>query len=167
MIKIVHRLEWFVGLVLLQALVLNQMHIGGYGTPFLYIYFILKFNSKVSRNNLMLWAFMLGLSVDMFSNTPGMNAAAAVCLAFFRTTFIRLVTLRDVDDAFRPGIRTMGFSAFFRYSLLCCTLFCVLVQMIDIFSFFSMSLLVGKMLASILSTMCCVLCLEYMGRSKG
>ena len=43
MIKILHRLEWFIGLALLQVLVLNQMHIGGYATPFLYIYFILKF----------------------------------------------------------------------------------------------------------------------------
>ena len=54
MIKILHRLEWFIGLALLQVLVLNQMHIGGYATPFLYIYFILKFNSRVGRNTLML-----------------------------------------------------------------------------------------------------------------
>ena len=40
MIKILHRIEWFLGLVLLQVLVLNQMHIGGYATPFFYIYFI-------------------------------------------------------------------------------------------------------------------------------
>ena len=42
MIKILHRMEWFLGLVLLQVLVLNQMHVGGYATPFFYIYFILK-----------------------------------------------------------------------------------------------------------------------------
>ena len=66
MIKILHRMEWFLGLVLLQVLVLNQMHVGGYATPFFYIYFILKFNSRIGRNNLMLWAFFLGLMVDAF-----------------------------------------------------------------------------------------------------
>ena len=70
MIKNLHRIEWFVGLALLQVLVFNQLHIGGYATPFLYIYFILKFNSKVGRNQLMLWAFMIGLTVDVFGNTP-------------------------------------------------------------------------------------------------
>ena len=38
MIKILHRIEWFLGLVLLQVLVLNHMHIGGYATPFFYIF---------------------------------------------------------------------------------------------------------------------------------
>ena len=81
MIKIIHRLEWFLALALLQVLVLNRMHVAGYATPFFFIYFILKFNSRVGRNVLMLWAFALGLTVDVFGNTPGMNAAAATCLA--------------------------------------------------------------------------------------
>ena len=167
MIKIIHRMEWFIGLVLFQALVLNQMHIGGYATPFFYIYFILKFNSRVGRNNLMLWAFSLGLAVDMFSNTPGMNAAAATCLAFFRAPLIRLVTLLDVDEGFRPGIKALGFSSFFRYSLLTSSLFCMVLLMIDTFSFFNPVVLFFKILTSILSTMLCILCMESLGRKKG
>ena len=69
-------------MVLLQVLILNNVHIAGYATPFLYIYLILKFESDVPRNVLMLWAFFLGLSVDIFSDTPGMNASATVLLAF-------------------------------------------------------------------------------------
>ena len=57
MIKVFHRMKWFLGLVLLQVLVLNQMHVAGYATPFFFIYFILKFNSRVGRNELMLWSF--------------------------------------------------------------------------------------------------------------
>lgn len=167
MIKIVHRIEWFMGLVLLQVLVLNQMHVVGYATPFFYIYFILKFNSRVGRNELMLWAFVLGLTVDVFSNTPGMNAAAATCLAFFRTSLMRLVTLRDLDEGFRPGIKTLGFSSFFRYSLLACGLFCSLLLVIDTFSFFDLTVLVLKIITSTLSTMACILCAESLGRKKG
>lgn len=81
-----HKIGWFVGLVLLQVLILNNVHIAGYATPFLYIYLILKFNSEISRNTLMVWAFFLGLTVDIFSDTPGMNAAATVWLAFLRPT---------------------------------------------------------------------------------
>ena len=31
----------------------------------------------------MIWAFLLGLTVDILGNTPGMNAAAATVLAFY------------------------------------------------------------------------------------
>ena len=85
MTKMLYQAGWFVGLVLLQTLVLNQMHIGGYATPFFYIYLILKMHTRMGRNALMLWGFLLGLTVDVFSDTLGMNAAAATCLAFWRT----------------------------------------------------------------------------------
>ena len=84
MLTYLQRIEWFIGLVLLQVQVLNHMHINGYATPFFFIYFILKYNSGVSRNVLMIWAFLLGLTVDILRNTPGMNAAAATVLAFMR-----------------------------------------------------------------------------------
>ena len=84
-INYLHKIGWFVGLVLLQVLILNNVHIAGYATPFLYIYLILKFESDVPRNALMLWAFFLGLAVDILSDTPGMNAAATVLLAFLRS----------------------------------------------------------------------------------
>lgn len=166
MIKNLHRIKWFVGLVLLQVLVLNQMHIGGYATPFFYIYFILKFNSRAGRNELMLWSFALGLVVDIFGNTPGMNAASATCLAFFRNPLLRLVTLRDMDEAFRPGIKSLGVSAFFRYTLLTCGLFCTLLLVIDMFSFFNLSVLLMKIVSSIFATIVCVFCAESIGRDK-
>ena len=34
MLTYLQRIEWFIGLVLLQVLVLNHMHINGYATPF-------------------------------------------------------------------------------------------------------------------------------------
>ena len=38
----------------------------------------------------MIWAFLLGLAVDIFGNTPGMNAAAATVLAFMRVTYFKI-----------------------------------------------------------------------------
>ena len=137
MLTYLQRIEWFIGLVLLQVLVLNHMHINGYATPFFFIYFILKYNSGVSRNVLMIWAFLLGLTVDILGNTPGMNAAAATVLAFMREPVLRLVTLRDSVEDFEPGIKSMGFSPFFRYILLCTFLFCTILLVIDTFSFFN------------------------------
>ena len=144
MLTYLQRIEWFIGLVLLQVLVLNHMHINGYATPFFFIYFILKYNSGVSRNVLMIWAFLLGLTVDILGNTPGMNAAAATVLAFMREPVLRLVTLRDSVEDFEPGIKSMGFSPFFRYILLCTFLFCTILLVIDTFSFFNLPVLLLK-----------------------
>ena len=110
-ITYIHRIGWFIGLVLLQVLILNSVHIAGYATPFLYIYFILKFSSGTSRNELMLWAFFFGLTIDIFSDTPGMNAAATVLVAFLRPTFLRLFVPRDTLDTLVPAVRTMGISS--------------------------------------------------------
>lgn len=44
-ISYLNKIGWFIGLVLLQALILNNVHIMGVATPFLYVYFILKFDS--------------------------------------------------------------------------------------------------------------------------
>ena len=151
------RIEWFIGLVLLQVLVLNHMHINGYATPFFFIYFILKYNSGVSRNVLMIWAFLLGLTVDILGNTPGMNAAAATVLAFMREPVLRLVTLRDSVEDFEPGIKSMGFSPF---------LFCTILLVIDTFSFFNLPVLLLKILTDASITIICILCAEAIRRKK-
>ena len=166
MLVYLHRFEWLIGLVLVQVLVLNQMHIDGYATPFLYIYFILQFNSRVGRNELMLWAFFLGLVVDTFSNTPGVNAAAATCLAFFRTPLLRLVTLRDVDEAFYPGVKSLGLGAYVRFVFFCSILFCTVFWLIDIFSFFNVLSLLLRIVTSVLTTAICIFCMEAIGREK-
>lgn len=93
------RLEWFIILVLLQVLVLNHIHFEQYATPLFYIYFLLKIDSDNSRKGLMLWAFSLGLCIDIFSNTPGLNAATAVCTAFCRPWILRLFSLREIGRA--------------------------------------------------------------------
>lgn len=166
MLTYLQRIEWFIGLVLLQVLVLNHMHINGYATPFFFIYFVLKYNSGVSRNVLMIWAFLLGLTVDILGNTPGMNAAAATVLAFMREPVLRLVTLRDGVEDFEPGIKSMGFSPFFRYILLCTFLFCTILLVIDTFSFFNLPVLLLKILTDASITIICILCAEAIRRKK-
>lgn len=164
MSEILSLLKWFIILVLFQVLILNQMHINGYATPFLYIYFILQFRSRAGQKELMVWAFILGLAIDMFSNTPGMNAAAATCLAFVRTIFLKMVTLRDLDENFHPSIKLMGFGPYFRYVLLCSTLFCILFFSINTFSFSHFFTTFFKILASTITTSLCIIGFEFARR---
>lgn len=156
----IKRVIWFIGLVLLQVLVLNHIHVAGYATPFLYIYFILKMNTGVSRNELMLWGFFLGLSVDIFSNTPGLNAAATVLLAFARPSILRLFSTRDILEDVEPGFKSIGVASFTKYVIAGVLLHHTTLLAIESFSFFDLPELLLKIMASSLLTTLCILCIE-------
>lgn len=79
----------FIILVLLQVSVFNRIALFGYATPFLFLYFILKLPTTLSANWTMTLSFLMGLVIDIFSNTPGMYALASVSVAFVRRTFYR------------------------------------------------------------------------------
>lgn len=163
-VSYIQRIGWFVGLVLLQVLILNNVHIAGYATPFLYVYFILKFASGTSRNELMLWAFFLGLTIDIFSNTPGMNAIATVLLAFLRPVFLRLFTPRDTLDSIIPSIRTLGVASFLKYIVTCVFIHHLVLLSIEYFSFTSIPLLLLRVVACTLLTVTCIMAIEGIRR---
>ena len=150
-ITYIHRIGWFIGLVLLQVLILNSVHIAGYATPFLYIYFILKFSSGTSRNE---------LTIDIFSDTPGMNAAATVLLAFLRPSLLRLFTPRDNPDSFIPSFKTMGISPFLKYTTASVFVHSLALLSIEFFSFTSIWLLLLRVLLCTILTVTCIIAIE-------
>lgn len=79
----------FIGLVLVQVLVLNNINFAGYINPYLYVLFILLFPIKNNRLLFLLISFLLGLCVDIFSDSGGINAAASVTIAFVRPVFLK------------------------------------------------------------------------------
>lgn len=160
------RIKWFILLVLLQVLVLNHIHFEQYATPLLYIYFLLKLDSGNSRKGLLLWGFFLGLCIDLFSNTPGLNAAASVLTAFCRPWILRLFSLRDVTDNFEPGINQMGFAPFFRYTLIIVLLHSVILNLLDIFSFAKPQILLLKIASDTAITLILILCVDSVRRKK-
>lgn len=154
--EVLHRLGWCIGLVLLQVLVLNHIHIGGYATPFLYIYVILKFHSEVSRNHILIWGFFLGLAVDMFSNTVGMNAAATVLLAFMQPLLLRFFTVRDNIEIFKPSAKAMGPAPFARYLITGVLIHHTVLIGLEYFSFLSLKEMLLRVVLSALLTMICI-----------
>lgn len=163
-ITYIHRIGWFIGLILLQVLILHNVHIAGYATPFLYIYFILKFDTGTSRNELMLWAFFFGLTIDVFADTPGMNAAATVFLAFLRPSLLRLFTPRDSSDNLVPSFQSMGIAPFLKYTTASVFVHSLTLLSIEYFSFSSLWMLLLRVIVYTLLTVTCILALEGIKR---
>ncbi len=107
----------FTALVLLQVLVLNNINLGGYIHPAVYVLFILLLPVRMNKNLVMLVAFFTGLSIDYFGNTPGLHAGASVLLAFARPGVLSLF-FKPIDFGKKeePGLRKTGWSGFTRYT---------------------------------------------------
>ena len=107
----------FIIFVLIQGLVLNHMNISGYLNPLLYVMFILLLPFGISKQWVLVLAFITGYAVDLFSGTPGMHAAALVFAAFLRPFLINAVTRQDdLEAGASPTIKDMGFRWVFVYS---------------------------------------------------
>jgi rod shape-determining protein MreD len=131
------------------------MHIAGYATPFLYIYFILRLEADISRNEAMLWGFALGLCIDIFSNTSGMNAAATVMLAFIRPVYLSLFTPRD-NQKIVPSLKNMGFLSYIKYLLATVLTHHVMLFTISFFSFSDIHVLLIRIVSSTVLTVICI-----------
>ncbi|TJY37013.1 rod shape-determining protein MreD [Pontimicrobium aquaticum] len=79
----------FIALVLVQALVLNHINFLGYINPYVYILFIMLFPIKNNRLLFIFLAFLLGLSVDLFSDSGGIHSAASVTIAYIRPVLLK------------------------------------------------------------------------------
>ncbi len=88
--------EWEINLIrffvllLLQALLFNHINFLGYINPYVYLIFILLFPFTGNQTLLIFLSFMLGLSIDVFSDSGGVHAAASVLISYLRPVFLKL-----------------------------------------------------------------------------
>ena len=118
---IVSGLIRFIGLVLLilfQVLVLNDINAGPYIHPYVYPMFILIMPFRTPDWLLMVFSFVIGIAIDMFSNTPGMHAAACVLIAYLRPVFVKLFTpVTGYENVSGPSITQLGFVWYLLFAL--------------------------------------------------
>jgi rod shape-determining protein MreD len=75
--------------LLLQIFFMRNMVLFNYAFCFIYIAGILILPAEISRMYLLFIGFGLGFTVDVFSNTFGMHAAASVLIAYLRPFLIQ------------------------------------------------------------------------------
>lgn len=87
--KLLSNIVRFVVLVLVQVLVLNHINFLGYVNPYLYVLFIVLLPFNISQWKILLWAFLIGLAVDLFEDSGGIQAAACLVVAYLRPLILR------------------------------------------------------------------------------
>ncbi|MGZ3945097.1 MAG: rod shape-determining protein MreD [Mucilaginibacter sp.] len=115
---IINLIRFFL-LVFLQVFLLKNITLYNLSTPYLYILFILLLPFETPNIILFALAFILGLTIDAFYDTPGLHAASCVILAFVRILFISITVQKEgFDNEPEPTMSNMGFRWFFTYALI-------------------------------------------------
>ncbi|MGE0560458.1 MAG: hypothetical protein AB7O47_01450 [Flavobacteriales bacterium] len=105
-------------LVLVQVLILNNMELGGYINPYLYVFFILVLPFETNENLVLALAFILGLSIDIFTSTLGIHTSASVFMAFGRKYILKLIQPRGgYEFGTTPSLQHMGISWYVTYAV--------------------------------------------------
>ena len=150
--NLIRGLLYLVVLVLVQVLILNNIHFLRIATPFLYLYFIIKMPVGSLRDLVVLFSFLIGLVIDLFSNTPGMHAAACTLTGFIREPLIRFYMGKDLPDGIYPSYKTFGYGGFFRYVLSLVLIHHVTLFLIESLTLFDPLFLAIRIGASVITT---------------
>jgi rod shape-determining protein MreD len=79
----------FISLFLLQIIIFNNINLFGFVSPFPYVLFIILFPVNGNKSALLISSFLLGLLLDIFSNSGGIHTTASILLAYFRPSIFK------------------------------------------------------------------------------
>jgi rod shape-determining protein MreD len=144
----------FFTVILLQVLIFDNIEFSGFVNPYFYVIFIILMPFETPRWLLLLMAFLLGSSIDLFSMTPGMHASAAVTMAFVRPFILNTFAPRDgYEPGTFPRIFYYGFLWFAKYTFILVAIHHLFLFMIESFSFSDLPLvLLRTIISSVLTT---------------
>lgn len=123
-------------LLAIQVLVCSHIHYLGYATPLIYVYLLLHFPLTYPRSAILVWGFAMGLAVDLFSNTPGLAAAATTLTAMLQPVLLSHITTKEGMENEPPGPHTMGYAHYVRYMMVMVSIHHVALFMLESFTFF-------------------------------
>ena len=151
----------FLLLVLCQVLVFNHICIFNVAIPLVFIFFVLKLPLNLGINNVMTLSFLMGLVIDTFSNTYGVNALCCTLLAVSRTPVLHLYLPRQEDlPNPEPSARNLGLGVFSKYALTLCLLYAVMYFLVESFTVFNLWLTLLRVVCSAMLTFVIVLAID-------
>lgn len=152
----------FVVAVLAQVLIVNNIQLSGFVNPYLYIIFIMTLPFGITRGLLMILSFIIGLTIDLFCDTPGMHAAACTLIGFLRVYMLKLIAYREeYKDDNLPTANLYGYRWYLKYTLMIVTAHHVALFFIEQFDtlFFWSTIL--RIILSIISTIITIMIVQF------
>lgn len=140
-------LRFFI-LILVQIFFLDNIQFIGYISPMIYILFIFSLPARLNKNYVLILAFIIGLTTDMFNNTMGIHAFSSVLIGFLRAAVIRAFVSLDEGENPTPSFRTFGVNNYVKYIITLVFIHHTSLFLLESFSFVGLSSLILKILIS-------------------
>ena len=166
MARLVNRLVMFVVLLVVQVLVLNHVWLLNVATPLLYVYFAITFPRNTEKGEVLGWCFLLGLLIDIFSNTPGLAAGTLTLIGMTQTYLVELFVPRDSVENLEVSAATLGWGKFSILSGTLTLIYCLLFFILEAFNFFDWQLWILRAVCSAILTLLLMLAIESVRSRK-
>ena len=88
----------FIVSLLVQVFFLDNLYLYGYIIPMIYVLFVLIYPLQGNKGLFYFLSFLLGLIIDIFHGTGGVNAAATLLIAALRYPLLNILVERDVNE---------------------------------------------------------------------
>jgi len=154
-------------LILLQILVLNNIQFSGFVNPYVYIMIILLLPSVTQAWLVLIISFLTGLTIDLFTGSPGMHASATLLAGFSRPIVLRLIAPRDgYESGSDLSMAAYGFRWFFIYTTTIVLIHHTTLFFLEVFRFADFFRTIFRILLSSLFTIGFILLIEYYRKGK-
>ena len=150
----------FVVLLVVQVLVLNHVWLLNVATPLLYVYFAITIPRNTEKGEVLVWCFLLGLLIDIFSNTPGLAAGSLTLIGMVQTYLVELFVPRDSAENLQVSAATLGWGKFCTLSGMLILLYCLVFFILEAFNFFDWQLWLLRSVCSAALTLLLMLAIE-------
>ena len=165
--KTVLQIIRFIVLVLFQVLVINHIRLGGYVHPYIYLIFIMLLPFSTPNWQLLVLGFALGLTIDLFTGTPGLHAGATTLMAFCRPSIIKLVSGNlKFENIEAPNLGQLGGIWFFRYAICMVLVHHFALFLLESFSFRLIGQVLLRILLSVPVSLFLIMMILYIFKSE-
>jgi rod shape-determining protein MreD len=152
----------FLILILVQVLLFNHIEPGRFIHVYVYVLFILLLPFETPGWLLLVSAFLLGFSLDLFMDTPGIHASASVFMAFLRPVVLRRFAPRDgYETGTLPRLPYYGLEWFIKYTVLLVAAHHLFLFTVDVFRFSEFHLVLVRTFFSTLLTTVFILLSQF------
>jgi hypothetical protein len=149
--------------VAVQILLLKNLVLFNTAFCFLYVAFILLLPVELNNLLLMLIAFLLGFTIDVFYNSLGMHALALVVVAYVRNYWLATITPQGgYDIGTPPTLAANGLQWFLVYSLPLVFIHHLILFFVEAAGFALFWYTMLKTITSLLFTVSVMLLLQYL-----
>ena len=136
--------------VLLQVLFLNNINFVSYINPLVYLILIITLPQDTEKWFLIIYAFFLGVLLDLFEGNIGLNSSSLVFISFFKPYLTKvLIPKNSIDEKDKLELKKLGIKTFSIYALILIFIHNLFLFLLEKFSF---SFILPLLLEIILST---------------